>query len=61
MHTFILYSLLGLFTLGAFSGCNEKETTVEKKVERAVEYDEDGNKVLYTADGERELINEDCD
>ena len=61
MRTFFIYSLLSLFALGALSACNEEAKPVEKTVERPIELDEYGNEVLYTADGEKELINEDCD
>jgi len=61
MHLFFTYSLLSLLALSTFSACKETAKPAEKKVERPVELDEYGNKILYTADGERELINDDCD
>lgn len=61
MRLFFLYSLLGLLAIGGLSACTEAEKSVEKKVERPIEYDKFGNEVLYTADGEKEYIDEDCD
>ena len=54
----ILYSLVVSMTLPA---CTDKETPAQEKVERPVEYDQFGNEVLYTADGEKELIDDGCD
>ncbi len=45
----------------ALSACSDKEEQAQAKVEKAVEYDQFGNEVIYTADGEKELINDDCD
>ncbi len=45
----------------ALSACADKKEQAQVKVKKAVEYDQFGNKVIYTADGEKELINEDCD
>ena len=63
MHKFFIYTTLSLFITLNLSACGDKknETKAEKKVERPVEYDEYGNKILYTADGERELIDDGCD
>jgi len=61
MRTFFTCILLASFAVSTLAGCNDKEKAVEEKVERPIEYDQFGNEVLYTADGEKELINEDCD
>jgi len=61
MYQFFVYTLLCLFITATLSGCNDKETPEQKQVERPIEYDQFGNPVVYTADGEKELIDEDCD
>ena len=61
MPKFFMVTLLCFFLTIALSACSDKEEQAQTKVEKAVEYDQFGNEVLYTADGEKELINEDCD
>ena len=61
MRTVFIYSLLCLLVTINISACSEKPAPVEKKVERPVEYDEYGNEVLMTADGEREVSDSGCD
>ncbi len=61
MHRFSIFTLLSLFMMSTLTACLDEKIELEKKVERAVEYDQFGNEVIYTADGEKELINEDCD
>lgn len=61
MDRFFVYILLFSFAAATLSGCNDKEMSEQKKVERPIEYDQFGNPVIYTADGEKELIDEDCD
>lgn len=57
MPKFFVYALFYLLLLFSLSSCTE----AEKKVEQPVEYDQFGNPVVYTADGEKELINDDCE
>ena len=58
---FALFSLFVISTLTAcFDETNETKAP-QKKVEQAIEYDQFGNPVVYTADGEKELIDDDCD
>jgi hypothetical protein len=54
----MLYSLVVSMTLPA---CTDKEAPAQAKIERPVEYDQFGNEVLYTAEGEKELIDDGCD
>jgi hypothetical protein len=61
MHRFSTFALLSLLIISTLSACIDEKTEPQKKVERPVEYDQFGNKVIYTADGEKELIDEDCD
>jgi hypothetical protein len=61
MDRFFIYILLFSFATATLSACNDKEVAEQKKVERPIEYDQFGNPVIYTADGEKELIDEDCD
>lgn len=61
MSKFFIITLCCLFISITLPACTDKEAPADKKVERPVEYDQFGNKVLYTADGEKELINGDCD
>jgi len=61
MHRFSIFALLSLFIMSTLTACFDEKKEPQKKVERAVEYDQFGNPVIYTADGEKELIDEDCD
>ena len=61
MYQFFVYTLLYLFITAGLSACNDKEIPEQKQVERPIEYDQFGNPAVYTADGEKELIDEDCD
>ena len=61
MHRFSIFALLSLFIMSTLTACFDEKIAPQKKVERAVEYDQFGNEVIYTADGEKELINDDCD
>ncbi|MCK5813426.1 MAG: hypothetical protein KAH03_04170 [Cocleimonas sp.] len=61
MSKFLIITLSSLFLSITLQACTDKETPAEKKVERPVAYDQFGNKVIYTADGEKELINDDCE
>lgn len=61
MHKLSTFVLLSLFMMSTLTACFDEKKEPEKKVERALEYDQFGNEVLYTADGEKELIDEDCD
>ncbi|MCK5903073.1 MAG: hypothetical protein KAG28_07975 [Cocleimonas sp.] len=62
MRNVLLYSLLSLFLL-SLSACSDDDSSSPTKphTEKPIEYNKLGNKALYTADGERELIDEDCD
>ncbi len=59
MSKFFIYALLSLMAIFLLSSCMEKQATAQ--IERPVEYDQFGNEVIYTADGEKELIDDDCD
>ena len=61
MPKFFVYTFLCLLAIFLLSSCMEQKDSTQKKVERPVEYDQFGNKVIYTADGEKEVIDEDCD
>lgn len=62
MSKFLIITLCSLLISITLPACTDKEEVAsEKKVERPVEYDQYGNKVIYTADGEKELINDDCE
>lgn len=61
MRTLFINSVISLCLLLSLSACTEEPAPPEKKVERPLEYDEYGNEVIYTADGERELQDDGCD
>lgn len=61
MPRFFILISLGFFITITLSACFNETTEPQKKVERPVEYDQFGNEAVYTADGERELIDDDCD
>jgi hypothetical protein len=61
MPKFSILALVSLFIMTSFTACFNDTEELQKVVEKPVEYDQFGNEAVYTADGEREVIDEDCD
>jgi hypothetical protein len=61
MSKFYTFTLLSLVVISTLTACFDETKAPQKKVEKAIEYDQFGNPVVYTADGEKELIDDDCD
>ena len=47
--------------MSTLTACFDETKAPQKKAEQAIEYDQFGNPAVYTADGEKELIDDDCD
>jgi hypothetical protein len=61
MYRLSLSTLFSLFVMFTLTACFDKKEAPETQVEKPLEYDQFGNEVVYTADGEKELIDDDCD
>ncbi|MCK5809854.1 MAG: hypothetical protein KAH00_02135 [Cocleimonas sp.] len=61
MSKFSIFALISLFVMSTLTACFDETKAPQKKAEQAIEYDQFGNPAVYTADGEKELIDDDCD
>ncbi|MCK5895931.1 MAG: hypothetical protein KAG20_03940 [Cocleimonas sp.] len=61
MYRFSLAAFFSLFFMVALTACFDKKEVAQAKVEQPIVLDQFGNEVIYTAEGEKELIDEDCD